>query len=78
VVGDRDHLLHKLDAPGRVLASFGGGRGEGDGELFQPMGLAVDAPSRVYVADWLRGQGRVHGFARDGRRLGTWRQGDDG
>ncbi len=78
VVGDQDRRVHKLDAAGRVLASFGGGRGEGDGEFFEPMGLAVDAAGRVYVADWLRGQGRVHGFAPDGRLLGTWRRGDDG
>ena len=56
-------------------ASFGLGRGEGDGQLLQPIGLAVDSAGRVYVADWLRGQGRVHGFAPDGRLLGTWRSG---
>jgi hypothetical protein len=32
----------------------------------------------VWVADWVRGQGRVHGFAPDGRHLGTWSVGDDG
>jgi hypothetical protein len=78
VVGDRDRRVHQVDAAGRVLASFGEGRGEGDGQLFEPMGLAVDAAGRVWVADWLRGQGRVHGFAPDGTLLGTWRVGDDG
>ncbi len=78
VVGAPDHQVHKLDRDGRVLASFGRGYGEGDGQLFDPIGLAVDTAGRVYVADWLRGQGRVHGFAPDGRLLGTWSVGDDG
>ena len=47
------------------------------GEL-DPIGLAVDAGGRAYVEDWFRGQGRVHGFAPDGRLLGTWLVGDDG
>jgi hypothetical protein len=34
VVGAPDHRVHKVDRDGRVLASFGRGRGEGDGELF--------------------------------------------
>jgi DNA-binding beta-propeller fold protein YncE len=78
VVGDQDRRVHKLDAAGRVLASFGGGRGEGDGQLFDPIGLAVDSAGRVYVADWLRERGRVHAFAPDGRLLGTWSVRDDG
>lgn len=36
-VGDQDRRVHKLDAAGRVLTSFGGGRGEGDGQLFDPI-----------------------------------------
>ena len=78
VVGAPDYQVHKLDRDGRVLASFGRGYGEGDGQLFDPIGLAVDTAGRVYVADWLRGQGRVHGFAPDGRLLRTWSVGDDG
>jgi hypothetical protein len=31
-----------------------------------------------YVADWVPGAGRVHGFAPDGHLLGTWWAGDDG
>jgi hypothetical protein len=54
MVGDPDRRVHKLDREGRVLASFGLRRGEGDGQLFQPIGLTVDAAGRVYVADWLR------------------------
>ena len=78
VVGDPDRRVHKLDAAGRVVARFGRGYGEGPGQLFDPIGLAVDASGRVYVADWFRGQGRVHGFAADGQLLGTWSVGDDG
>jgi sugar lactone lactonase YvrE len=78
VVSDPDRRVHKLDASGRVVASFGRGYGEGEGQLFDPIGLAVDAAGRVWVADWLRGAGRVHGFAPDGRLLGTWSVGDDG
>ena len=76
--GDPDRWVHKLDGEGRVHASFGRDYGEGAAQLFDPIGLAVDSTGRVYVADWLRGQGRVHGFAPDGRLLGTWSVGDDG
>ena len=78
VVDAPDHRVHKLDREGRVLASFGRGYGEGAGQLFDPIGLTVDAAGRVWVADWFRGAGRVHGFAPDGRLLGTWSVGDDG
>jgi hypothetical protein len=46
--------------------------------MFDPIGLAVDPAGRVYVADSLRGRGRILGFAPDGRLLGTWSVGDDG
>jgi sugar lactone lactonase YvrE len=70
--------VQKLDRDGHILATFGLGYGEGPGELFDPIGLTVDDAGRVWVADWLRGHGRVHGFAPDGRHLGTWSVGDDG
>jgi sugar lactone lactonase YvrE len=73
-----DRRVHELDRDGRILRSFGRGYGEGAGQLFDPIGLTVDASGRVWVADWLRGQGRVHGFAPDGTLLGTWSVGDDG
>lgn len=78
VVDALDHRVHKLDRAGHVLASFGRGYGEGAGQLFDPIGLTVDAAGRVWVADWFRGAGRVHGFAPDGQLLGTWSVGDDG
>jgi hypothetical protein len=78
VVGDPDHRVHKLDREGRVVASVGRGRGVGEGQLFDPIGLAVDAAGRVYVTDWFGGRGRVLGFAPDGHLLGTWSVGDDG
>src|SRR5262249_3360582 len=49
VVGSPDYRIHKLAPDGRVVASFGLGRGEGAGQLFDPIGLAVDATGRVYV-----------------------------
>jgi sugar lactone lactonase YvrE len=73
-----DRRVYKVDRNGRILAVFGRGYGEGDGQLFDPIGLAVDTAGRVWVADWLRAQGRVHGFAPDGALLGTWSVGDDG
>jgi hypothetical protein len=60
------------------MARFGLGHGEGAGQLFDPIGLTVDVAGRAWVADWLRGHGRVHGFAPDGTHLGTWSVGDDG
>ena len=32
----------------------------------------------IGIGYWFRGAGRVHGFAPDGRHLGTWSAGDDG
>lgn len=78
MVSDPDRRVHKLDAAGRMVASVGRGYGEGEGQLFDPIGPAVDAAGRVYVADWFRGEGRVHGFAPDGRHLGTWSAAADG
>jgi sugar lactone lactonase YvrE len=69
--------VHKVDRDGRVLASFGRGRGEGDGELFDPRSASLST-LRAYVADWVRERGRVHAFAPDGSHLGTWSIGDDG
>jgi DNA-binding beta-propeller fold protein YncE len=78
VVEAPNHRVHKLDREGRILQSFGGGYGEEPGQVFDPIGLTVDAAGRVWLADWFRGQGRVHGFTPDGGHLGTWSVGDDG
>lgn len=78
VVDDPDRRVHKLDGQGRILASFGRGCGEDEGQLFARIGLAVDKSGRAYVADWFRGAVRVHVFAPDSGLLGTWSVGDAG
>jgi DNA-binding beta-propeller fold protein YncE len=67
VFGHPGHRVLKLDATGRVLATFGLGYGEGDGQLFDPIGLTVDAAGHVWVAESFRARGRVQGFGPDGR-----------
>lgn len=46
-----------------------GAPGSGDGELVEPLALAVDSKSRVYVAD--RGQTRIPVYVDDGRFSNT-------
>jgi hypothetical protein len=78
VVSDPDRQVHKLDREGRVVASFGRGAGEGEGQLFDPAGLAVDAAGRVYVAERNMRAPRILQFDPDGRFVRAWTHGDDG
>lgn len=48
---DDVHGVCVVDAVGKVLKSFGGKRGSGDGQLSQPINLAVDGDGFVIVAD---------------------------
>lgn len=60
-----NHRVQVLDRDGAALFAFGA-RGRGEGELCEPLGLAVDA-RRVLVAD--SGNARVVVFALDGTPL---------
>jgi sugar lactone lactonase YvrE len=77
-VSAQDHRVNIVDRQGQVVASVGHGRGDGPGELFDPVALAVDAVGRIYVADRTHGRPRLLGFAPDGQLLGSWTAGDDG
>ena len=53
---------------GPILAF--GSPGEGDGELLDPRGVAVDADGNVYVAD--TGNARIKKFSPTGEFVGSW------
>jgi sugar lactone lactonase YvrE len=63
--------VRKFDAAGREVAAWGAW-GAAPGQLFDPMGLAVDPRGRVYVADTGGTNPRVMQFAPDGRLLHQW------
>jgi DNA-binding beta-propeller fold protein YncE len=63
--------VRKFDPAGREVAAWGAW-GSGPGQLFDPMGLAVDRGGRVYVADAGGTNPRVMLFAPDGRFLHQW------
>jgi DNA-binding beta-propeller fold protein YncE len=59
-----------------LLITFAG-EGSGDGELLNPVGIALDADGKVFIAD--SGNGRVMVFANDGTflyQIGTFGNGD--
>ena len=59
----------------KIVGQFGE-RGDGDGGLVWPAGIAVDSDYNVYVTDeWLN---RVTVFAQDGAYLGHWGEAGDG
>ncbi len=65
----RDRVA-KFGPDGRFLFAWGN-RGQGQGELVGPKGVAVDSTlGRVYVAD--TGNGRIQYFSLDGSYQGTW------
>jgi hypothetical protein len=61
--------VHKFTAAGELVRSWGD-PGTGPGQFHLPHGIAVDAESRVYVAD--RENSRVQIFDSDGRFLTEW------
>lgn len=70
-IGYGSNFLHKFDAEGRLIKTFGG-KGTGDGQCNTAHGLAIDHrfdPPRVMVAD--RENGRVTHFDLDGNWIGV-------
>lgn len=64
------HVVRKLDvATGALIATIGG-QGTGNGEFYEPNGVAVDLQGNLYVAD--TGNARVQRFAPSGTFLGSW------
>ena len=71
-IGYGSSLIHKFDAEGKLLKSFGGGNVKEDGKCKTCHGLAIDhrfSPARVMVAD--RENGRVTHFSLDGEWIGV-------
>lgn len=66
VTDSKGHRVVVFDMEGKHLFSFGQ-VGEGDGEFFVPMGIAVDSKDRVYVAEMLNA--RIQVFDADGNFL---------
>lgn len=63
--------VHKFDAEGNHLFSFGGW-GTEPGKFRQPHGLAMDSKGRLFVAD--RGNNRIQIFDQEGNLLDVWYQ----
>lgn len=61
--------VHRFDANGTLLASFGEAGAE-PGSFRTPHGICLDYQDRVLVAD--RGNERIQVFTRDGRFLRSW------
>ena len=67
---DRDNnRVQKFTSTGTFLAKWGKS-GLGDGEFFEPSGIAVDSAGDVYVAD--TSNHRVQKFTSSGALLGRW------
>ena len=63
--------VHKFDAEGRHLFSFGEW-GTEPGNFRQPHALAMDSKGRLFVAD--RGNNRIQIFDQEGKLLDVWHQ----
>ena len=64
-----NNRVQVFGADGRFLRKWGS-EGTEEGQLRLPIGVAVDASDRVYVADW--SNDRVQVFDPDGSFLRTW------
>lgn len=74
-VSDGDgHKVVVFDLQGKHLFSFGQ-KGEADGELYSPQGVAIDRDGKVYVADMFNA--RIQIFEADGRFLAKFGQRGD-
>ncbi len=75
-VADSDsHRIHRFSATGEFLGGwgvYGGVYGYGDGQFYNPHGVAVAPDGTVYVAD--TGNHRIQRFSADGTFLGRWGQ----
>jgi DNA-binding beta-propeller fold protein YncE len=69
-VTDTDrHCVHKLDAQGKHVKSWGS-KGDGDGQFNIPADITVDGSGHVYVCD--RQNCRIQKFDSHGRFLAKW------
>lgn len=71
---DKGYRVVKLDAAGKMLASFGS-EGSGDGQFSDPTDLVISASGKIYVAD--KGRDVVQIFSGEGKLLDTVRKLDD-
>jgi DNA-binding beta-propeller fold protein YncE len=71
---DKKYRVLKLDATGKILASFGS-EGSGDGQFDDPTDLVISASGKIYVAD--KGKDSVQVFNAEGKLLDTVRKLDD-
>ena len=64
-----NHRIQVFSSSGTFLRMWGS-RGSGDGQFFDPHGIAVDDAGRVYVTD--AGNNRVQVFSSTGEFLDRW------
>jgi DNA-binding beta-propeller fold protein YncE len=69
--GNTNARIVKFAPDGKFITAWGK-KGKGPGELDTPHGLAMDAASRLYVAD--RANSRIQIFDQDGKLLADWKQ----
>jgi sugar lactone lactonase YvrE len=70
VYAAEQYNIRKTTASGVELARWGGGIGNGPGQLASPSALTLDAVGRIYVADTYNH--RVQVFSPDGTLLMMW------
>ncbi len=73
VVDAGNNRVAVFSGAGKFLLAFGG-KGEGNGEFADPVGIGTDAQGRVYVAD--SGNRRIQIFDANGRFGGSFRTGN--
>jgi tripartite motif-containing protein 71 len=65
----KNHRIQKFDGNGNFITMWGS-EGEGDGQLKNPAGVAIDTSDNVYVTD--QDNGRIQKFTSDGQYLTKW------
>ena len=68
--GYRNAAIHRFNAAGELISTWGEGVGSGPGQFRVPHGLGVGPDGRVYVAD--RENDRVQVFTADGKFITQW------